>query len=423
MTLLGPLLMAALIIVPVFIARMSDEVKTIAVVDEAGIFFQKFTDSENIKFNYLSADIVKAKAEFDSSGNYAVLYLPSEFVSKPSSGVLFSVKQPVISVKSYIENVLKKEIESMKLSASGIDKDILKSTETEISLNTIKLKGQGLEEKSNTDVSTILGLFGGLLIYMFIFMFGTQVLRGVIEEKTSRIVEVIISSVKPFQLMMGKITGIAFVGLTQFLLWIALTFGIITFVVPAISANTFKGGSEKSLIRESKIMSKDNAAQQIKTEQFKNQEMREILDGMASVNYGLMIAVFLFYFLFGYLLYAALFAAVGSAVDSEADTQQFMLPITIPLIFAIVMNQFVLNNPEGTVAFWLSVIPLTSPVIMMIRIPFGVPVTDVIISMLVLVAGFLFCTWFAAKIYKTGILMYGKKVNYKELWKWFTYKS
>jgi ABC-2 type transport system permease protein len=423
MTILGPLLMAALMIVPVFISQVSDETKTIAVVDESGIFYKKFTDTENIKFIYLSDNIAKAKGSFETSGNYAILYLPENVVETPGTIRLFSDNQPSIAVKSYIENILKKEFEAMKLVASGIDRSVLSSIETDISIQTIKLKGKGLEEKSNTEISTVLGIFGGILIYMFIFLFGTQVLRGVIEEKTSRIVEVIISSVKPFQLMMGKILGIALVGLTQFLLWIVLTFAIITGVQIAMPDTFQMNKSENIVIGKDKISAVHELQKTQPDKQYKNQEMRNLLESLGSINFGLMISAFLFYFLFGYLLYASVFAAIGAAVDSEADTQQFMLPVTIPLIFSIVMAQFVINNPEGPVAFWLSIIPFTSPIIMMTRIPFGVPYFDLILSMVLLVLGFLGSTWFAGKIYRTGILMYGKKPSYKELLKWLKYKG
>lgn len=423
MTILGPILLAALVIVPVFIAQMSDKEKIISVVDEKGIFYNAFPNTENIKFEYSALNIIDAKNNFDSTDYYAILYIPADFVSKPSTAALFSNKQPSITVKQYIENILKKELETMKLSSSGIDKNVLKSIETNINLATIKLKGKGLEEKGNTEISTILGMFSGILIYMFIFMFGTQVMRGVIEEKTSRIVEVIISSVKPFQLMIGKITGIAMVGLTQFLLWILLTFAIVTFF-QTLMPNTFNfKNTENPIIGNSKIMNQEQMLQLNEETQYKNQGMRDIIESIGNIDFGVMIFSFLFYFLFGYLLYAALFAAVGSAVDSEADTQQFMLPITAPLIFGLVASQFVINNPEGPVAFWLSIIPLTSPIIMMVRIPFGVPIIEIVLSITLLILGFLFCTWLAAKIYKTGILMYGKKVDYKELWKWLTYRS
>jgi ABC-2 type transport system permease protein len=423
MTILGPLLMAALMIVPIYIAQMSDEVKTIAVVDDGGIFYKSFPDTENIKFIYLSESKDQALDSMDSRGYYALLFLPDEFLSKPTTAVLYYTKsQPSITVKSYIETLLKKEVEASKLKLEGIDKDVLDKIKTDINLNVYKTEGNGLEEKSSTEIAYVLGLFSGILIYMFIFLFGTQVMRGVIEEKTNRIVEVIVSSVKPFQLMMGKIIGIALVGLTQFLLWILLTFTIVT-VVQGAFPDTFKfNKTETPLVGDSKIMTQDQV-QEANAQQYKNQQTRDLLESISSIDFGAMIAAFLFFFLFGYLLYAALFAAVGSAVDNEADTQQFMLPITIPLIFAIVMSQFVINNPNGPVAFWLSVIPFTSPVIMMIRIPFGVPIFDQVLSYSMLVLGFLFCTWFAGKIYRTGILMYGKKPSYAELWKWIKYKG
>lgn len=421
MTILGPLLMAALMIVPVYVAQMSDEVKTIAVVDDGGIFYKRFADTENIKFIYLNETKDQALDSLDSRGYYALLFLPDEFLSKPSTGLLYYTKsQPSITVKSYIETTLKKEVEASKLKLEGIDKDVLDKIKTDISLNVFKTEGKGLEEKSNTEVSTILGLFSGILIYMFIFLFGTQVMRGVIEEKTNRIIEVIISSVKPFQLMMGKIIGIALVGLTQFLLWVLLTFTIVTIVRSAFP-DTFKlNQTENPMIGTSKIQNQEQL-EEAKSDQYQNQEMHDILEAISSINFTTMIAAFIFYFLFGYLLYAALFAAVGAAVDSEADTQQFMLPITIPIIFSIVMSQFVINNPNGPVSFWLSIIPFTSPIIMMVRIPFGVPILDQVLSYSLLVLGFIFCTWFAGRIYRTGILMYGKKPTYSEIWKWMKY--
>jgi ABC-2 type transport system permease protein len=269
----------------------------------------------------------------------------------------------------------------------------------------------------------ILAMFSGILIYFFIFMFGAQVMRGVIEEKTNRIIEVIISSVKPFQLMMGKITGIGLVGLTQFLLWVILTGTIVTIATSSFSMKIKPGAATEQLMpSQAKGMSIQlpNAADSTKVS---GEQSNEVINAIESIDFTVMIGMFLFFFVFGYLLYAALFAAVGSAVDSEADTQQFMLPLTVPLILSIVMAQYVIQEPNGPVAFWFSIIPLTSPVIMMIRIPFGVPYLQIILSMVILVAGFLGATWLAAKIYRTGILMYGKKVSYRELWKWLKYKN
>ena len=234
-------------------------------------------------------------------------------------------------------------------------------------------------------------------------MYGTMVMRGVIEEKTNRIVGIIISSVKPFQLMMGKIIGVALVGLTQFILWILLTILISFF-------------AELILIDASEITtSTDNINQSVILNEF-----TKLTGGIDLIT---IFISFIFFFLFGYLLYSSLFAAVGSAVDAEADTQQFVLPITIPLILAFIFIQPVMDNPDGTLAFWLSIIPLTSPVIMMVRLPFGVESWELLLSMILLIIGFILTTYLAAKIYRTGILMYGKKISYKELWKWLSYKG
>jgi len=422
MTLLGPILMASVLIVPAYIAQKSDECKTIAVIDETLEFVYYLPNTENIHFVFLKDDLTTAKTQLPKTKYYAILHIPGISFFSPSAIRLYSSHQPSMSVKLYIEGAIKKLMEEKKLEASGIDKNLLASTKTNINITTIKLADNGEEKESSTTIATGLGMFSGILIYMFIFMFGAQVMRGVIEEKTSRIVEVIVSSVKPFQLMMGKIIGVAAVGLTQFLLWILLTFIIITgvkFAFPEVfkQKQTTQSFENKRISSIKELQIKENTNIQEDT------EINSIVKSINAINFGVMIVAFLFFFLFGYLLYAALFAAVGSAVDSEADTQQFMLPLTIPLIFAIVMSQFVINNPDGPVAFWLSIIPLTSPVIMMIRIPFGVPWTEILLSISLLILGFLGATWLAARIYRTGILMYGKKVSYNEIWKWLTYKS
>jgi len=263
-----------------------------------------------------------------------------------------------------------------------------------------------------------LGFVSGLLIYIFIFLFGSQVLRGVLEEKTSRIVEIIVSSVRPFQLMIGKVAGVGMVGLTQFLIWIVLTFAIVGVFQIAMPDMFQFTPDERVFVSSSQILSVEEMEQQKEMIQQYDTMAGQLLEGLSAINFPVMILSFIFFFLGGYLLYAALFAAIGSAVDNEADTQQFMLPVTVPLLLSIIMAQMVISNPAGPVAFWLSVIPLTSPVIMMVRIPFGVPYFDLFLSASLLILGFIATTWFAARIYRTGILMYGKKVNYRELWKW-----
>lgn len=427
MTLLGPILMAAIMIVPIFLATMSNnKERKIAVLDETGIFFEKFQNDEYLTFYHLYTDLNTAKENFNNSGDYALLYIPKTEVALPTSAIIYSEKQPNLDIKSYIRRQMSKELEEQKLllqinklnlneADRKIAMDIPESIKTSISLSTFKLNEGEAEQKTFTEVAMAVGIFSGMLIYFFIFFFGAQVMRGVIEEKTSRIVEIIISSVKPFQLMMGKIVGIGLVGLTQLTLWIVLTFTI-TGIFQIVFQDKIPNKSE-TLISSNQLIpgatmpqvSEDNG-------------VAVIFEAISSINFGVIIFSFLFFFLTGFLLYAALFAAVGSAVDSEVDTQQFMLPITLPLILAIVMAQFIIQDPDGPVAFWFSIIPLTSPIIMMIRIPFGVPYEELALSMGLLVAGFLFTTWMAGRIYRTGILMYGKKASYRDLWKWIRFK-
>ncbi len=417
MTLLGPVLMASIWIVPFFLATMSDEKKVIAVVDETGIFTDKFESTDKVFFVY-ETDLEKAREDLEKEKYSAILSVIKPSYTIPDKAILlYSDKSPGIVTQSYISNAMQTILKNnLLISAHNISKDDYDLiNRTSIKLNTEDIR---TGEKSYTKIKTYLGIFSGILIYFFIFMFGAQVMRGVIEEKTSRIVEVIVSSVKPFQLMMGKIVGVALVGLTQFALWILLTLSIITtlqFSMPDV----FKSPkTEQAFDAGQKIPSAD----QVQLQKLQHQEVREMISGLFSIDYGLMICMFLFYFLAGYLLYASLFASIGAAVDSEADTQQFMMPITIPLLFAIIMSNFVINNPDGPVAFWLSVIPFTSPIIMMVRIPFGVPYWQLALSMGLLTLGFIATTWMAGKIYRTGILMYGKKTSYAELWKWLRYQ-
>jgi len=435
MTILGPLLMAAIMIIPIYMATKGNELKTVAVIDQTGIFYEKFKDTDNIKFHYLVSDIGSAKANFRTSGDYALLVIPKTEVTIPTNAILYAESNVSINVRSYIKNVMTKQVEDMKLEAKLKDlqgdrkdplnvEDILRSVKTVIDVNTIKISEEGKEEKSYTEISMVLGMFAGIMIYFFIFMFGSQVMRGVIEEKTNRIIEVIISSVKPFELMMGKIVGVGMVGLTQFLLWVVLTAGIVTVVTSTFSTKgPGKQTATQAMVQNAAKYNPDNLPLQdsVSVKKTDNEGVNEVLEALNSVNFPVMIGAFLFFFLFGYLMYASLFAAIGGAVDSEADTQQFMLPITVPLILSMVMVQYFIQDPTGQVAFWFSVFPLTSPVAMMIRIPFGVPYWQVALSMVLLILAFLGTTWMAAKIYRTGILMYGKKISYKELWKWLRY--
>ena len=399
MTILAPILMASLIIVPVLLSDTDQQKRLIGVHDNnPEKLSSDLKDSENIHFTLLDdTEIDVFMTDPEQSNYYALLKIDS------SNFTLYCSQQVGLNLRNSIENQLEQITERNKLKNAGINIEIIEEAKTDINIETKIVSSEGNTTSSSTEASIGIGFMTGILIYMFIFMYGTMVMRGVIEEKTNRIVEIIISSVKPFQLMIGKIMGVALVGLTQFLLWIVLTIFI-------------SSVAEFMFIDSSEISNSLNAAD-------KSVVLQEVTRLTGGIDLVLIFISFIFYFLFGYLMYSSLFAAVGSAVDAEADTQQFMLPITIPLIFSFLLIQPVMDNPDGMLAFWLSIIPLTSPIIMMARLPFGVESWQLILSMIILVIGFIATTYLAAKIYRTGILMYGKKISYKELWKWITYKG
>ena len=429
LTLLTPVFMAAMFVIPVLIMTSKDkEVKHIAVVEEQGDLFRgKIHSTKYLKFEYLgNVSLDTLKKEFDQLGYYAILYISPKVSYIPSAAKLISRKQPSIEVVTYIEDALIKEIEKEKLLSYNIrDLDkILKEVETHVNLQTIQINDKGEEKQTSTGIAMGIAYVGGLLIYMLTFMFGAMVMRGVIEEKTNRIVEVLISSVRPMQLMMGKIIGIALVGLTQFLLWVVLTLAIVTTVT---SVFMHKEGGSKQISPQSlfSVAGQESSStlqeQTIRMEDISQGE--QLLTALKSVNWPLLLGSFIIFFLGGYLLYASLFAAVGAAVDNETDTQQFMMPITIPLLIALFIAMGAFQNPDSPIAFWGSLIPFTAPVVMMARLPFGVPAWELILSITLLFLTFLGTVWVAARIYRTGILMYGKKPTYKELWKWVRYKT
>ena len=416
-TFLGPLFFAALMIAPSLMMMKSDSMeakKTIAVLDETGWFDGKFESSDINTFIYtdINEDIDSLK-KFVLEGIYdAALYIPATSLNVPTNAKLYSNKQIPMSLSSYIKSEMKQEVEHRKLLAHGIDPKIVKSVNTSINISTIRMDEEEGEKTSYAELESIIGLVLAVIVYFVIFLFSNQVLRGVIEEKSNRIIEVIISSVKPFELMMGKIIGIALVGLTQFLLWIVLTIGIY------LVANGIILGPE--IMSPSGTVMTEEISQIVDTTQGQD-IMLEVVSMIESINFKAILITFLFYFVFGFLLYAALFAAVGGMVDNETDSNQFVTILSMPLIVAIVCSTAMINNPDSGLGIWLSMIPFTSPVSMMIRIPFGVPYWQVMVSLLILVLTFVFITWIAAKIYRTGILMYGKKPNLKEIWKWLRY--
>ncbi|NIJ51930.1 ABC transporter permease [Dyadobacter arcticus] len=418
MTLLAPLLFVGFYAVVIWVAIGSVDTKTVQVLDESGLFKKEFKDSETLKFVYLDASLDSAKARFKGSEANALVFIPKNVINEPKSVRIYAAKNVSMDLKSDIEKVIEKQIEDIKLSAAGITHQILEDSRVNVTSETISLSDEG-EKTSSSGAATVIGGICAFLIYMSVFIYGTQVMRGITEEKTSRIVEVIISSVKPFDLMLGKIIGVALVGLTQFVLWIFLTAALTSATSAALSSQMPKDSPQMK--QEMKKIQDGMPNRQMPGGTVEN-PIAEVLGAVNSLNIPLIIGCFLFYYLGGYLLYSALFGAVGAAVDNDADTQQFMLPITLPIIFSFVFAQFVLRDPDGNLAFWTSIIPFTSPIIMMVRIPFGVPAWEIALSMVLLVLGFMGTTWLAARIYRVGILMYGKKVSYKELAKWIFYK-
>ena len=424
MTLLVPLMMAALTILPTYLAMMDDkEERTIAVYDPTALVLDKLESNQFTKFHYIpEQEYQQLNKNFKSGKYYAVLYIPTNILNT-SRAEMISDKQITFDVKNLITDRIEKIIEGEKkkqiLDAIGmpdLDKK-LAATKTNIKLETIKLGEAGKAVKSSTEIAMAIGYAAGFIIYMFVFIYGTMVMRGVMEEKSNRIVEVIISSVKPFQLLFGKIVGIGLVGLTQIAIWIILGTAITSGVV------AFSGQGSHAAAQTQNIMSSPQMEQLANSSPEAQNKVLEIIGMIGNLNIPLIVFALFFYFICGFILYASLMGAIGSAVDSDEDAQQMMLPVTMPLIFSIIILFAVAKNPEGPLAFWASMIPLTSPVTMMVRIPFGIPVWQIILSMTILLATILGTIWVAGKIYRTGILMYGKKVNLKEIVKWLFYKN
>ncbi|MFA8434438.1 MAG: ABC transporter permease [Marinifilaceae bacterium] len=423
LTFLTPLFIAGIYAFMFWMMTKDDtETRTIGVINESTLS-NPVESTEYTSYEYLrNISFEEGKKLMEKKDYYALLMIPKN-IMESQQAEMFSYKQVTIEVKSNVTRQIRNKIEKLKRDAIIAQTNIpdleqkLAATRTPINLNTIKFGENGEVKQSSTEIAMVIGFIASFIIYMFIFMYGVQVMRGVIEEKSNRIVEVIISSVKPFQLMMGKIIGVAMVGLTQFLLWVILS----GFIIIAGTALFMPDIDPAAVQQASSIAELPAGAQDMSPEQLKI--MKEVV-GTFDLGYIVgILSAFVFFFLGGYLLYSALFAAVGSAVDNETETQQFMLPITLPLIFAMYIGFAVARNPESTMAFWGSIIPFTSPIVMLVRIPYGVPTWELLLSMGLLILTFLAITWIAAKIYRTGILMYGKKISYKELWKWLRYHN
>ena len=407
-TFLVPLLIMAMSVLIIYLAMNQGEKKKVEVVDESGWFKAKLANSKNIEYSF-TTDFPAAKASFLKNGYDYLLYIPSTITNIQ----LLGEKTPGAMNTGVVEDDLNTIVRARRLAEAHIDSAVLANAQKPVKVETKEITDKG-EKDTHIGAAQAVGILGAVLIYMALFLYGAQVMRGVIEEKVSRIIEVIISSVKPFQLMLGKIIGVGMVGLTQFILWISLTMLLTTFGIPAIM------GTNKAAMQQ-QVQTQGVAAH---AEKASDGSVGEFISSLSSLPVTEIGVCFLFYFLLGYMLYSALFAAVGSAVDNETETQQFMFPVTMPLLFTFyVAETVIVNNPDSSLAFWLSIIPFTSPIAMMVRIPFGVPGWQIGLSMGLMVIGFLFITWVAGRIYRVGILMYGKKASYKELAKWFMYND
>jgi len=412
-SLLGPILITAIYAVPIWLATQDKEVKRIEILDESGLFQTTDLADKDVEFKLVNKPVSDLKGSFSKEGYTAFVHLPKDLLTHSEDIKIYSEKNLSLPLKSSIERVIEKKVRAILMKDAGIASEVYEKTQIEVSSETITVSEKGDETSSSSGGAMILAGVMGMLLYITLLLYGSQVMNGVIEEKSSRIIEVIISSIKPYQLMLGKILGVGMVGLTQFLLWIVLTFGL------SQVASTFYGTSPVKQKMEQIKKGDPEVAKKMDDAS----PMAEVTKVIESTNIPLVVGGFLFYFLFGYLLYSSLFAAIGSAVESTAEAQQFTFIVMLPIILAFIMAQFTMQDPDSTMAFWASMIPFTSPINMMVRLPYGVPMWELATSMILLVLGFLGCSWVSARIYRVGILMYGKKITFKEMAKWLFYKG
>ncbi|MBX2925781.1 MAG: ABC transporter permease [Chitinophagaceae bacterium] len=386
--------------------------QNIAILDKAGLFEGKIEKDKKDKSTYIFIENETEqsfKTKYRQEGYTLFLYIPPVNDTLAEQIKVHSQASVSLFVKSALEKKVNAAIERKRLLAANIDPDTYKNIKADVEIENTIDSGKGQETKSNATASLIISFAGGVLIYMILLIYGTMVMRGVMEEKTNRIAEVIVSSAKPFQLMMGKIIGIGAVGLTQFAIWIVLM-GTLQLIIPFIFPQLFEQVSNPVLQEAG-----SNA---------ESGKLGLFLQSLAALPIGIILFCFVFYFIGGYLLYASLFAAVGSVVsEDQQEAQQLVLPIMMPLILGFVIMTKAVNDPDSGLAVFGSMFPLTSPVVMMGRVTYGVPWWQLVVSMLLLVLSFLFFTWLTAKIYRTGILLYGKKISWKEMWKWIVRKS
>ena len=409
LTLLLPILIASLIVLPVLLVLYNEKNQSanVLVVDDTDVFINAFEGSEKLTFSYQSGDINQLKREaFDSEKYDCVFHILNNSQGLKSnlyyrgnlpSGLQGKLESQMNEI--FFDRILQ---DSLHIEPAQFEKI---QELTKVDVTTVQVDDKGVERENIAEMNEVIGMICGFFIYFIIIIFASQVLRGVLEEKTNRIVEVLISSVKPMQLLIGKIVGIALVGLTQFAVWILLTFAILG-GIQLVAPNLFQSDVATELAAEAQAGMQDNI------------NIFQKINDYFPISFTEIILCFFFFFIVGYLIYATLYAATGSVVDNESDSQQYTMPVTIPLMLSIILIPSISTNPNGQLAFWFSMIPLTSPITMMVRLPSGVPLWQLLTSMGLALLFLVFCVWFAAKVYRMGILMYGKKISWKEIFKW-----
>lgn len=416
MTFLSPLLMVGIGTLVFFLSKKNNEkIKKIVFVDESGIFSKDdFKETKTFKYeDYTKLGYEETKKQVEKGSYYGMLYIPKQDSLEllGSEVEFYSNSSPNMMTIESLEKKIENKLRHKKLTVLGINLNDLEASKIDAKIKMFNFSG----EKSSKLINWLkigVGAIAGYLLMMFVIIYGTSVMRSVIEEKTSRIIEVIVSSVKPFQLMLGKIIGNASAGLLQFFIW-----GILLLILSLVVTSVL--GIDMTEMQTSQM-----SAEQLEAMNQATGKGEMLVQEILRLPLVLMFVLFIFYFLGGYFLYSSVFAAVGAAVDNETDTQQFMLPIMLPLILGVYVGfATVINDPNGPIATTFSMIPLTSPIVMLMRVPFGVPWYEIAISMILLLISFIFMVWFAAKIYRVGILMYGKKPTYKDLYKWLKYKG
>ena len=432
-----PILFALMYVLMIFIMlKAKDEAKTVAVIDQSGIVMPYLEDTDVLQFVELK-DVVpdSVKNNLKAYGADMLLSIsPLDSVAKTVSATTHSEKPIGVESIEMMEHRINKAVENYRIESYGIEglAQIMSDVKSNVSLRSYTVDESGNESISQSEVYMIISMILGMAIYMFIALFCGMVMTSVIEEKSSRVVEVLVSSVKATELMFGKIIGVALVALTQFLLWIVLTGAIVGGIGAAVGFDKIMGGDNpavaESVISNNPMGGTDMMGvdlQSLTDTTSTNGELtgaEAVFGTIRNMNFGKIIIAFIIFFVFGYLLYASLFAAIGSAVENEADTQQLQLPVTVPLLLGFFIALYAFRAPDSPIVFWGSMIPFTSPIVMLARIPFGVPMWELILSIVLLVLTVVATAWISAKIYKVGILMYGKKSSFKDLWKWLKQK-